>query len=187
MLPVSVSQPPPPALAPNCAQAGVLGALPGFMGALQASEAIQRLIGLDTGLSGHMLTADLRRLDIRRFALSKNPDCPSCVHGTPMVVTDDTCEPQWRVRPDTFSGWNLVDVRSPAEHATHNLGGVNTPIERLADSLATRLDDVPVLLYCQSGARSDRAVAHLRAQGHRAVFSLAGGITGWSARAPEGE
>jgi len=171
--------PPPAILAPNCAEAGVLGALPGFMGALQASEALQRLLGLETGLKGHVLTADLRQLDIRRFALSKNPDCLSCVHKTPMVPPTETCPSDWQVQPQTLAGWSLLDVRSHAEHAHHNLGGQNLPL----DVLPTRLSDVPtdgkLLVYCQSGQRSAQAVSLLRAQGYTSAFSLRGGLSAW--------
>ena len=172
--------PPPPELAPNCAEAGVLGALPGVMGTLQASEALQRLLGLDTGLTGRFLTADLRTLDIRRFTLTKNPASPSCVHGEPMPPPAMSCEPGWRVRPETLAGWTLVDVRSPAEHATQNLGGINLPVETLEQRLSTLPTGAKLLLYCQSGMRSARAVALLRAHGNDSAFSLDGGLSGWS-------
>ncbi len=175
--------PPPAELAPNCAEAGVLGALPGFMGALQASEALQRLIGLETGLTGRVLTADLRRLDIRRFALSKNPTCPSCVHGEPMAPPTARCEPDWRVHPETLAGWTLVDVRSPAEHAAHNLGGVNLPVETLEQRISELPTGTKLLVYCQSGVRSARAVALLRARGNASAFSLDGGLSTWATRA----
>jgi adenylyltransferase/sulfurtransferase len=171
--------PPPPELAPSCAQAGVLGVLPGFMGVLQASEALQRLIGLDTGLSGHLLTADLRSLDIRRFELTKATNCPSCVAGERAAVPLASCAAESQIRPETLADWVLIDVRSPAEHAAGNLGGVNHPLEKLAQWVHQLPEETPILLYCQTGYRSARGVALLRDHGVEGVSSLAGGYAEW--------
>jgi molybdopterin/thiamine biosynthesis adenylyltransferase/rhodanese-related sulfurtransferase len=74
-------QPPPPEAAPNCAEAGVLGVLPGVIGLLQATEAIKLLLGLGTPLSGRLLHFDALALRFRETRLAPDPDCAVCAPG----------------------------------------------------------------------------------------------------------
>ncbi|WP_240126090.1 molybdopterin-synthase adenylyltransferase MoeB [Thermomonas alba] len=74
-------QPPPPELAPNCAEAGVLGVLPGLIGLLQATEAIKLLLGIGTSLRGRMLAVDALGMEFEQIPLGRDPDCTAC--GTP--------------------------------------------------------------------------------------------------------
>ncbi len=72
-------EPPAPGEAPNCAEAGVLGALPGLIGSLQATEALKWLLGLDEPLLGKLLCVDALRMDFRSIRLGRDPACPhSC-------------------------------------------------------------------------------------------------------------
>ncbi len=75
------AEPPPPGLVPSCAEGGVLGVLPGLVGALQASEALKLLMGLPEGgdaTVGRLVTFDALRLEFRELKLKKNPECPVC-------------------------------------------------------------------------------------------------------------
>lgn len=76
-------EPPPPAAAPNCAEAGVLGVLPGVIGLLQATEAIKLLLGLGTSLAGRLLHFDALGARFRETRLLPDPDCPVCAPGRP--------------------------------------------------------------------------------------------------------
>lgn len=71
-------EPPPPDLAPSCAEAGVLGILPGIVGTLQATEAIKYLLGQGDLLQGRLLTYDSLRMKFRQLKLRRDPDCPVC-------------------------------------------------------------------------------------------------------------
>jgi molybdopterin/thiamine biosynthesis adenylyltransferase/rhodanese-related sulfurtransferase len=71
-------QPPPPELAPSCAEGGVLGVLPGVIGSLQANETIKLLLGIGEPLSGRLLLFDALTTTITEVALRKDPDCPVC-------------------------------------------------------------------------------------------------------------
>ena len=72
--------PPPPGASPSCAEAGVLGVLPGVMGALQATEAIKLVLGLPS-VAGRLLIYDALRAKLRELALRRDPACPTCGDG----------------------------------------------------------------------------------------------------------
>ncbi len=71
-------EPPPPALAPSCAEAGVLGVLPGIIGLLQATETIKLLLGLGDPLVGRLLTYDALAGEFNELRLYRDPNCPAC-------------------------------------------------------------------------------------------------------------
>jgi molybdopterin/thiamine biosynthesis adenylyltransferase/rhodanese-related sulfurtransferase len=74
-------EPPPPALAPSCAEAGVLGVLPGVIGLLQATETIKLLLGIGDPLVGRMLTYDALAGEFNELKLFRDPHCPACSEG----------------------------------------------------------------------------------------------------------
>lgn len=76
-------EPPPPEAAPNCAEAGVLGVLPGVIGLLQATEVVKLLLGLGEPLSGRLLHFDALSMRFRETRLLPDPDCPVCAPGRP--------------------------------------------------------------------------------------------------------
>lgn len=76
-------EPPPPEFAPNCAEAGVLGVLPGIVGLLQANEAIKLLLGIGQPLSGRLLQFDALGMRFRELRLPPDPDCPVCAAARP--------------------------------------------------------------------------------------------------------
>lgn len=89
-------QPPPPELAPSCAEAGVLGVLPGIIGSIEAMEAIKLLLGIGEPLIGKLLTYDALEEEFRQLKLRRNPACPACADETrpPAIVEyDQYCMP----------------------------------------------------------------------------------------------
>ena len=79
-------QPPPPELAPSCAEGGVLGVLPGIVGSLQASEAIKLVLGIGEPLVGRLLVFDALETEFTEIALRRDPDCPVC--GDSPTITE---------------------------------------------------------------------------------------------------
>jgi molybdopterin/thiamine biosynthesis adenylyltransferase/rhodanese-related sulfurtransferase len=75
-------EPPPPDAAPNCAEAGVLGVLPGVIGLLQATEAVKLILGIGTPLTGRLLQFDALAMRFRETRLTPDPQCPVCAPGT---------------------------------------------------------------------------------------------------------
>lgn len=71
-------EPPPPGLVPSCAEGGVLGVLPGTVGAMQATEAIKLILGVGEPLIGRLLLYDALSMTFNEFKLRKNPNCPIC-------------------------------------------------------------------------------------------------------------
>jgi molybdopterin/thiamine biosynthesis adenylyltransferase/rhodanese-related sulfurtransferase len=91
-----IPEPPPAELAPSCAEAGVLGVLPGIVGSLQAIEAIKMLLGLGDPLVGRLLTYDALEQSFRTFKVRRDPECPACgEHAGEIVIAeyDDLCMP----------------------------------------------------------------------------------------------
>ena len=78
--------PPPPGVDPSCAEAGVLGALPGMVGTIQATEAIKLILGIGDPLSGRLLLIDALEMDFRTVKMRRNPKCPLC--GDNPTVTE---------------------------------------------------------------------------------------------------
>ena len=92
-------QPPPPELAPNCAEAGVLGVLPGTIGMIQATEAVKLILGIGETLAGRLLTYDALKVGFDTLAVRRDPDCPACGdEGRPptLVDYDEACTPAAR-------------------------------------------------------------------------------------------
>src|SRR6185295_8482817 len=72
------SEPPPPGLVPSCAEGGVLGVLPGIVGAIQATETIKLILGANDTLVNRLLLFDAWQMKFREFKLRKDPNCPAC-------------------------------------------------------------------------------------------------------------
>jgi molybdopterin/thiamine biosynthesis adenylyltransferase len=70
--------PPPPGLVPNCAEAGVLGALTGLVGSIQATETLKLILGVGETLTSRLLLIDALNMDFREVKLKRNPKCPLC-------------------------------------------------------------------------------------------------------------
>ncbi len=70
--------PPPPGMVPNCAEAGVLGALTGLVGSIQATEALKLMIGIGESLSSRLLLIDALSMNFREVKIKRNPNCPLC-------------------------------------------------------------------------------------------------------------
>ncbi len=89
-------QPPPAEMAPSCAEAGVLGVLPGIIGSLEAMEAIKHLLDLGDTLSGRLLTYDALEQSFRTFKIRRDPNCPACsIDPKDIVIAeyDELCMP----------------------------------------------------------------------------------------------
>src|SRR5690348_11167355 len=100
-------EPPPPELAPSCAEAGVLGVLPGIVGSVQALEAIKLILDLGDPLIGRLLAYDALEQSFRAFKVRRDPNCPACgEHAAPIVIAeyDEQCLPHAVLADGSVSG-----------------------------------------------------------------------------------
>ncbi len=94
-----IPEPPPAELAPSCAEAGVLGVLPGIIGSIQAMEAIKLVLRIGDPLVGRLLAYDALEESFRTFKVRRDPECPACgPNAGPIVIAeyDDLCMPHPR-------------------------------------------------------------------------------------------
>lgn len=188
--------------AASCAEAGVLGVLPGVLGALQATEAIKIITGMGQPLVGRLLTYDALELRFLELPFTRRPDCAVCGdHPTITRPADgdsgEECDAaalssilrlSARALHDLLAtdtgraGLVLVDVREPHEFQTRHLpGACNIPLRELG----SRWEEIggrgmPVFL-CRSGRRSLSACVAARRAGIAGPAHLEGGLLAWAA------
>ena len=189
--------PPPPELVPNCAAGGVLGVLPGIIGSLQASEVIKVLTGIGEPLSGRLFLLDTLMFETRIVKIRRNPTNPLngthpsqttlidyeqfCASTKNVSAAPEITARELQTMMQESAAFQLIDVRTPEEHATAHLGGQNIPLSQLTHRLNEIAPDQLIVVYCQSGARSRQAAQQLAAAGLARVHSLAGGLASWKA------
>lgn len=195
-------EPPPPDLVPSCAEAGVLGVLPGLVGMLQATETVKLLLERGDPLIGRLLLFDALGLTFRELKLRKNPHCVLCsAHATqkglidypafcgvpapgaaPVSGTVPTVGPEeLRAELDSEEPPFLVDVREPEEWEIAHLPGAHLiPKGELTERVDELTRAAKLVLYCRSGNRSGEATRLLLDLGFSNVRNLRGGINAWA-------
>jgi molybdopterin/thiamine biosynthesis adenylyltransferase/rhodanese-related sulfurtransferase len=194
-------EPPPPGLVPSCAEGGVLGVLPGIVGAIQAAETLKLIIGRGKPLVGRLLLFDALAMRFRELKLRKNPECPVCgEHRTltrlidyaefcgirgeetpaPQVTVPEIAPRELKSRLDRGDDIFILDVREPHEYQICNLGGTLIPLGDLSKRVNELDSSREIVAHCRSGKRSAEAVEFLRRAGFRKIWNLKGGILAWS-------
>jgi sulfur-carrier protein adenylyltransferase/sulfurtransferase len=188
--------PPGEGLVPNCAEAGVLGVLPGVMGTIQATEAIKLIVGAGEPLIGRLLTYDALAMRFDEFSFKRRTDCAVCGDHPTITAPQDapqicTAEALANVRTLTADelrallkerggAVSIVDVREPREFsAAHLPGATNIPV----GELQSRMGSLPkglVVFVCRSGARSLTAAALASRAGVEDIAHLEGGLLAWA-------
>jgi len=164
----------------NCAEAGVLGPVPATLGAMQAMQALKRLLGLDAGDTPSLVMVDLLGLETRRLAARRNPDCDHDNPGCDSPTSEQPLELKFETLADAFeSGLELVDIRESWERA-HDPPGLqiptHLPLGELVHGRAEFPADGRYLIICAHGVRSLSLTEHLRSRGQAEVYSLRGGL-----------
>ena len=177
-------EPPSSEEVPNCSEIGVLGVLPGIVGLLQANEVIKMITGIGDVLVNQLLRFDALSMNFETFSFSLNPEnllikSFSDYEEFCGVIGEEILAEQLKEKIRLKEDIQIVDVREPEEYAVKNMGGTLIPIKELLERLNMIRKDVPVIVHCQSGVRSKKAVALLREKGYTNTFSLKGGIAGF--------
>lgn len=159
--------PPKPNEVPNCSEIGVLGVLPGIIGALQANETIKIICDLGEILSGKLLTYNALSMQqlVLRFPKSnikitslENNYNFFCGILSETIFEEVNIE-EYNLNPDQY---NLLDVRNLWERDLKNIGGIHIPLDKLENELHTLPKDKPLIIYCKSGGRSKKAIEILQ-------------------------
>src|SRR5437867_1126121 len=189
-------EPPPPESVPNCAQAGVLGVLPGIIGMLQAIETIKLVVGIGEPLIGRLLHFDALKVKFRELNLRRDSECPVCGENRTIFApidydqfcgapADDTVPAisvhELKRKTDTREAFELIDVREPFEYEIARIDGAKLiPLGEIADRTDELQREQPIVVHCHSGKRSAQAVRLLQQRGFSNVYNLEGGIDAWS-------
>lgn len=181
--------PPRSDLSPSCDLGGVLGVVPGLMGVIQAAEIIKYLLEVGTSLKNRLLIVDILKMKFREVQVEQNPDCALCVHNhvKPELYQLSPC-PQLELQnyallPEQLfalleqgSQIDLIDVRTIKEHEFKNIGGKVLPLSELPSRLDELDPSHTIVLYCQSGKRSESALNVLKEAGFSYLKYLKNGI-----------
>jgi len=179
----------------NCAQAGVLGVLPGVLGTLQATEAIKLITGVGEPLTGRLLTYDALEMRFHEFRVARRRDCAVCGDAPTISEPCDPPPAAAGIRRLTAAALSellrdagspaprLIDVREPYEYqAGHLAGAINIPLGELPGRLAEVAPASTAVFICRSGGRSLAACQMALAAGVPAPVNLEGGMLAWSAQ-----
>ena len=184
----------------SCEEAGVLGALPGIIGSIQANEVIKLIIGKGETLAGRLLVLDSLKMKFREIKFEKNPDCPVC--GRNPVIKKlkeelyyfESCAPaennnfkseitveELKKKIDNKEKFILLDVREPVETRISTIGGELIPLKDLPHRMNELNKNDEIIVYCRTGHRSHNAVQFLREKaGFKKARNLLGGINLWA-------
>lgn len=200
-------EPPPPGLVPSCAEGGVLGVLPGTIGAIQATEAIKLILGVGEPLIGRLLLYDATTMTFDEVRLRKNPNCPICgehptitglidyeqfcgmpAHDHSEFATEVAGIPaitpvELKQRLDAGDDLFILDVREPHEWEISNLadlGAVLIPKGQVLEHLGDLDTAREIVVQCKTGGRSADIVWLLQRHGFKKLFNLEGGINRWA-------
>jgi sulfur-carrier protein adenylyltransferase/sulfurtransferase len=187
----------------NCVQAGVLGVLPGVLGALQATEALKLVTGVGEPLVGRLLTYDALAMRFSEFRVARRSDCAVC--GDAPTITEPRDAPAARAAPvapgvrrlsadklrellsAAAAAPLLVDVREVREFsAGHLQGSVNIPLGELPQRLHEFSPDAAPVFICRSGGRSLAACQLALRANVASPANLEGGLLAWAAEVDPG-
>jgi molybdopterin/thiamine biosynthesis adenylyltransferase/rhodanese-related sulfurtransferase/molybdopterin converting factor small subunit len=196
-------EPPPPGLVPSCAEGGVLGVLPGIVGAIQANETIKLILGIEGSLINRLLLFDALQMKFREFKLRKDPKCPVCgeqptvkelidyeefcgIVPQPQPAAAETLEEitatelhERLLRGDKLQ---IIDVREPHEFEIARIEGTRLiPLGHVVNRMNEIDPSVETVVHCKGGVRSAKAIEALQRAGYPGrLINLKGGITAWS-------
>ncbi|MCL4695375.1 MAG: HesA/MoeB/ThiF family protein, partial [Candidatus Hydrogenedentes bacterium] len=173
----------------SCAEVGVLGAVPGIFGAMQAVEAMKYILGMPDQLGNEMVIFNCLTYSSQRVKMPRHPACPVCGSAPRIlsIVRDEYLPPEditvdvSGMDEDRLRAYRIIDIREAEEVAAQPLEGVDH--DRIAMSAWDTENppirgDEPCLLCCSRGMRSLTLAEKLRKLGYRRVYSVQ---NGWEA------
>jgi len=196
--------PPPPGMAPSCAEGGVLGILPGVIGMIQATETIKLILACGQSLTGRLLRFDAMAMTFKSYKLRRDPTCPICGDNPTIkklidyeqfcgmrgeesttIVQEQSLIPamtvqQLKAKLDTAEHFKLIDVRQRHEYEICHIPQAQLiPLDDLPAHLDELDADTVYVVHCKLGGRSASAVQLMRQAGLNAI-NVTGGIHAWA-------
>jgi adenylyltransferase/sulfurtransferase len=200
-------EPPPPGEVPSCAEGGVMGAMVGTIGCIQASEAIKLITGAGKPAIGKFVIYNSLDMRFRELKLHKDPECPICgknptvkalidyeqfcgmkvedtqTRQVEAQAKDEITALELKVKLDEKQDFVLLDVREPNEFDIARIpGSTLVPLSQLANRYKEleKYKGKEMVVHCKSGIRSRKAINFLKQQGFDRLVNMAGGISEWS-------
>lgn len=183
---------PPQAQIMNCAESGIIGAVAGIAGTVQAMEAIKIIVGHDSfrPLSGRLWMMDAKTMETNIVNITKDKNCPVCSRPPEQIVPHYASPVCAATQAEEITcaraaeiGAPFIDVREKEEwDAGHIDGAKHLPLSALRsnpDLFKTFAGKAPCILYCQRGRRSMMAAEILQQAGFTGLYSMAGGYEAW--------
>jgi len=186
--------PPPPGTVKNCAEAGVMGVLPGMLGVMQANEAMKWILGIGDVLVSKFLTVNALSMDIKKFTFQRSLHCKLCSSemrvekSAPSIqlCTNALTGSENTVNVEQFADLlskddvSVIDVREPHEYDYFHMDAELIPFSDIENAYLEKLNSKKVIVICHSGVRSQKAVDIIRSKVSNAeVYSLRGGLLAW--------
>lgn len=167
---------PEPGCVGSCAEAGVLGAVPGVLGSLQAMEVLKQILDLPGKLQGDTVFFDLLTLGTRRVRGAREPGCPACGSAAPLTALPLEAPLEITLNDLEKRPCTLIDIRETHEQSPPlQNAALALPASRFLEAAASITLPKPWVLCCARGMRSRYLAMALRRAGHRQVYSLDGG------------
>lgn len=195
-------EPPPAGSVPNCGEAGVLGALCGIIGSMQALEAIKAIVGAGESLAASLLVIDTLSMHTRKLKIKKDPQCPLCSAAAPIqsiqaeryqdhceTNASESTETDYPIEVDIHKANDLlnsptavlIDVREAFETGICRIDNSrHIPMNTIPQHLDKLPKEGPLLIQCHHGGRSMQVVHYLRQNGFDNAINIAGGIDAWA-------
>lgn len=192
-------EPPPPGAVPSCAQGGVVGVLPGMLGAAMANEAVKVLSGIGRSLLGRLVVLDALDFSWRELDVHPDPNrvpvtglidyqtfCGLTADAAPAADPDAVSAPHLAAlladRAAGVADFDLIDVREPGEHEIVHVDGARlVPQGMFVAGEVELAPERDVILMCRTDVRSRRVRDLLVAGGHPSVRYVTGGVLAWVA------
>ena len=199
-------EPPDAGSVPGCGEAGVIGALCGVIGSMQAMEVIKLITGCAPALRGRLFVYNALSAETATLSINRDPHCPLCGHAPRITsIATESYQSHCTVAP-TANTMNqtdypfeidvaeahrlasapdvnaiIIDVREPHELAICRVATAeHIPMRQIPEHAADLPRNKHLLIMCHHGGRSRRVTEYLRAQGFEAVTNIAGGIDAWA-------
>ena len=193
-------EPPPPDLVPSCAEGGVLGVLPGILGAMQAAEVIKIICAPEKTSSGSVILYNALSTDMQNLKIDRQNNCPSCGPSAsilPLRDFEESCRGQTHLPHVSVEevqsqrlnvDYQFLDVRTAIEREIDSIGGTHIPLAELRERQAELSEgrEIKIVVYCESGVRSLVATGILLSAGYENVENLTGGLKRWRQLHPIG-